>query len=133
MRGGQRGERALRLLDGLMVVLFGLSVIVQLNDPDPVAWIAIYAAAAVVSFLSMRGRLAWPFAAAVALAAAGWAVSIAPRVVGIVPFREMFGAFEMQNVGIEESREMYGLLLIAAWMAVAAVRAARRARPARLA
>jgi hypothetical protein len=37
----------------------------------------------------------------------------------------MFGAFEMQNVGIEESAEMFGLLIIAAWMAVPAVRAGR--------
>jgi hypothetical protein len=44
-----------------------------------------------------------------------------PRVVGHVPFREMFGAFEMRTVGIEESREMYGLLIIAAWMAVLAL------------
>jgi hypothetical protein len=39
----------------------------------------------------------------------------------------MFGAFEMRTVGIEESREMYGLLIIAAWMAVLAVRARRGA------
>ena len=39
----------------------------------------------------------------------------------------MFGAFEMRSVGIEESREMYGLLIIAAWMAGLAVRARRRA------
>ncbi|MDQ3996935.1 MAG: hypothetical protein M3303_07940 [Gemmatimonadota bacterium] len=56
---------------------------------------------------------------AVALA---WALTLAPRVVGGVPFREMFGALEMRTVGLEESREMYGLLIIAAWMAVLALR-----------
>jgi hypothetical protein len=31
----------------------------------------------------------------------------------------------MRTVGIEESREMYGLLIIAAWMAVLALHARR--------
>jgi hypothetical protein len=57
-----------------------------------------------------------------------WAVTLAPHVVGRVPFGEMFGAFEMKNVGIEESREMYGLVIIAAWMAVLALRAQRQNR-----
>ena len=54
-----------------------------------------------------------------------WAATLAPRVVGRVPFSDMFGAFEMKDVGIEESREMYGLLIIAAWMALIALRARR--------
>jgi hypothetical protein len=39
----------------------------------------------------------------------------------------MFGAFEMRTVGIEESREICGLLSIAASMALLAVRARRGA------
>jgi hypothetical protein len=38
----------------------------------------------------------------------------------------MFGAFEMESAAIEESREMYGLLLVAGWMAVLTLRARRR-------
>jgi hypothetical protein len=60
------------------------------------------------------------------LGALGWAATIAPRVLGKVPFGDMFGAFEMKNTGIEESREMYGLLLIAIWMGAVAVTAWRR-------
>jgi hypothetical protein len=37
----------------------------------------------------------------------------------------MFEAFEMRDLGVEESREMYGLAVVAAWMAVLAVRMAR--------
>jgi hypothetical protein len=40
----------------------------------------------------------------------------------------MFNEFEMRDLGIEESREMYGLLMIAAWMTVLALTARRRAR-----
>lgn len=39
------------------------------------------------------------------------------------PLILLHGAFEMRNVGVEESREMYGLLISAAWMAVLALRA----------
>jgi len=41
----------------------------------------------------------------------------------------MFTEFEMKNAGVEESREMYGLLIVAAWMAAVAV--AARLRSAR--
>jgi hypothetical protein len=40
----------------------------------------------------------------------------------------MFAEFEMANVGIEESREMYGLCIIATWMVAIAVAAWRRGR-----
>jgi hypothetical protein len=30
----------------------------------------------------------------------------------------MFGAWEMKDTGVEESREMYGLLIVAGWMVV---------------
>jgi hypothetical protein len=57
-----------------------------------------------------------------------WAATIASRVVGQVPFLSMFEQFEMKDVHVEESREMYGLLLVAAWMTAVAVAAARRKR-----
>jgi hypothetical protein len=110
-----------------MLVLFACSVVVQFNDPDPFGWVALYAAAAGACALSLGRRLRWWFPAVVAAAALVWASTIAPRVVGIVPFLEMFGAFEMKSVAIEESRELYGLALTAGWMAVLSVRTARRA------
>jgi hypothetical protein len=54
-------------------------------------------------------------------------VTIAPRVLGRVPFLDMFNEFEMRDLGIEESREMYGLLMIASWMTALALSARRRA------
>ena len=75
-------------------------------------------------FSALR-RLRWAFPAILCVVALGWAATISPHVVGLVPFGEMFSAWEMKDVGVEESREMYGLLIIAAWMAVVAVRARR--------
>ena len=115
-----------RVADGIFLLLFAFSVVVQVNDPDPLRWIAIYAAAAVACLVG--SRLHWTAPVAIGLVALAWAVTLAPNVIGRVPFREMFQEFEMKNRGVEESREMYGLLLIAGWMAVLGHRAFWRGR-----
>jgi Transmembrane family 220, helix len=123
-------SRGWRAADAVMSLLFTFGAVVQVNDPDPARWIAVYALAAAACLLSLLRRTRWSFPAILGAVALGWAATLAPRVVGRVPFGEMFGAFEMQSVGIEESREMYGLLIIAVWMAVLAWRAWRD--PARM-
>ncbi len=110
-----------------MLLLFALGAAVQLNDPDPVRWFAVYALAAAACLLSLLRRGHWALPALLCAVALVWAATLAPGVAGRVPFADMFGAFEMKNIGIEESREMYGLLIIAAWMAGLAVRAGRGA------
>jgi len=113
----ERFAAAWKAADALFLLMFLFSVIVQLNDPDPLPWIAIYGAAAVACLLSLIGRLPWWFAVITGLVAVAWAFTIAPRVLGQVPFLDMFEYFEMKDIGVEESREMYGLLLIAGSMA----------------
>jgi hypothetical protein len=115
------------IANGVMSLLFAFAVVVQINDPDPFAWMAIYGLACVACVLALLRRGHWLIPAAAGAAAITWAVTIAPRVLGRVPFLDMFNEFEMRDTGIEESREMYGLLLIAAWMTVLALTARRRA------
>ena len=119
------GRKIWKVGDWVMLLAILFSIVVQFNDPDPFAWIAIYGLAAGASVLGLLGRGHWACPAVVGLVAAVWAARIAPRVLSQVPFLAMFGAFEMENAGIEESREMYGLVFIATWMVVLAVRAAR--------
>jgi hypothetical protein len=118
-----RRSRVWLVADTLFLLMFAFSVVVQVNDPDPWAWMAIYALAGVACALALANRSRWWFPMIVSLIAIAWSASIAPRVIGKVRFLDMFGAFEMKNIGIEESREMYGLLLIAVWMAVLVLRA----------
>jgi hypothetical protein len=125
---GARRSRVWLVADVVLLLMFAFSVVVQVNDPDPWAWMAIYALAGVACALALTKRLRWWFPALIGVIALAWSASIAPRVIGKVRFLDMFGAFEMKNIGIEESREMYGLLLIALWMVVLAWRA--RAAPA---
>lgn len=113
----------------LMLAMFAASVAVQINDPDPLGWMAIYGAATIVAGREVRRRNRPLFPALVALVALVWAATIAPRVIGKIPFGSMFGAFEMKDLGVEESREMYGLLLVAVWMAAVALAAWRRKSP----
>ena len=116
--GSSRFAAAWKVADALFLLMFVFSVVVQVNDPDPLAWMAMYGAAAIACLLSLLGRVPWWFAVLVGLVALGWAATLAPRVLGNVPFLSMFAEFEMKDIGVEESREMYGLLIIAGWMAV---------------
>ena len=119
---------AWKITNLVLALLFSFAVVVQVNDPDPISWMAIYAAAAVVCFLELRNGSRWWSPAIVGIIAVIWAATIAPRVIGSVPFGEMFGEFEMKNEGVEESREMYGLLIVAAWMFAVAARSARSSK-----
>jgi len=107
-------------VSGFMALLFVFAAAVQYNDPDPIRWMAIYGAAAIVS-----GWAAWRLAGLpsfapglVGLAALVWACTIAPRALGKVSPLAMFQSWEMKNAVIEENREMFGLLIVAAWMLV---------------
>ena len=112
---------AWRAANVVMLLLFAGSALLQLNDPDPAAWIAIYTAAAVLCAAELRGFLRPLYPALLSLTALTWAATIAPRVLGKVPFAAMFAEFEMRDLGVEESREMYGLVIVAVWMAVLAL------------
>ena len=114
----------------LMLMMFVFSVIVQYNDPDPYVWMPVYGAAAVACALELAHKLRWWFPTLVGIGSVGWAATIAPHVFGRVPFLEMFSAWEMKNTGVEESREMYGLLIVAVWMIVLAFANRRPAKGA---
>ena len=119
-------SRAWTVANAVMLVAFVLSVIVQFNDPDPLLWSMTYGIAAVVCWLELRRRTNPWIPAGIAAASLAWAATLAPRVIGTVPFSAMFEEFEMANIAIEESREMYGLVLIAIWMIAVASAAWRR-------
>ena len=113
----------LRVLSGLMTLLFLFSVAVQYNDPDWYLWMAIYAAAAILSALAALrpGKPDGRAAALVALIAAVWALTIVPRVWGRVTWAEIGGDYVMKTPAIEEARESIGLGIVAMWTALLAI------------
>jgi hypothetical protein len=111
-----------RAADIAMLVVFLLSALVQINDPDPLPWIAVYGAAAALcaASLARRGSRAAPaLLLAVSLAAAA---RLAPRVLASAEIADIFGSMKATDPLVEETREMLGLLIVAAWMAVLAWR-----------
>ncbi|HJQ20215.1 MAG TPA: transmembrane 220 family protein [Gemmatimonadaceae bacterium] len=113
----------------VMVLLFLFSASLQFNDPDPVQWVAVYTAAAVISGMEAARRTRVQVPIALALIAVVWAGFIASDVHN-ARFADMFAQWEMKNVQIEEERETYGLLIVAAWMIGIAVATWRRRSPA---
>ena len=94
-----------KVLSLLMAALFLWAAYVQLNDPDTLTWVAIYAIAAVGSVLFFIGKL--PYWASLLLAIA--------YLVGAFMFWPesyegvRFGEREMANMNIERGRESLGL------------------------
>lgn len=115
-----------RAANVVMLLAFAFSVIVQFNDPDSLIWISIYGVAAAACALELSGRGGVGLPGATAVFAFAWAMQLAERAFGEVPFSAMFGDWEMQDVRIEEAREMYGLAIVAVWMVVLAIAAYRR-------
>ena len=105
----------------LTSLVFALGAAVQYNDPDPLEWICIYLAAALSSAAWGRIRLVWVAAAVVALAALVWALWIGYEMSEWVRPDHMFEPMESRGGAVEQSRELWGLALIASWMAWLAV------------
>jgi hypothetical protein len=113
---------------GVMAILFLFAVAVQHNDPDPLRWMAIYGLAAVACVLAVAGRLPRLAPVLVGAAALAWAATLARGVVGRVSMGQLFESYAMKSEVVEEAREMGGLLIVAAWMAVLALVGSRPGR-----
>jgi len=97
-------------------LLFAYSAVVQLNDPDPVRWFALYGSAAVLSLASLLVVVPRAIFGGIALVASLWAATLVPSVLSV-------GSF----TGSEEERELGGLTLVAL---VGVVFCSRGRRPA---
>lgn len=114
----------MRWLHGLMAALFVFSAVLQLNDPDPWAWVAVYLVAAGLTAVAASGRYPpWrrPGAVTLALVALTWALAVAWSSPRLPPLADLFGDWGMYAAGIEERRETLGLLMLSAWAAVVAL------------
>lgn len=116
--------RGFRVLSALLVAYFCFATLVQLNDPDPLRWSAIYAAAALTTGLVAWGNLGPVWPAGLGVVALVWALFLLPTAIG-TSFRELFRSWQMMSPGMEVGRESLGLVIVAAWMAVLYRRALR--------
>lgn len=108
----------LRIVSGIMFLIFGLCIAVQINDPDGSFWMVIYAFPALVSAMAVFNK----FTIASVLGAIAYPVAFAV----LMPWDhiDQLGAYvsevHMSSQASEYSREAIGLLIAGVWMAVLA-------------
>lgn len=97
--------------------LFALSVYVQHNDPDPVLWMIIYAAAAVACLLAAAGKRSVVIPAVIGGTALVWALTLVPSALAFLRSDHEAVGFTMKTGdALEElARECGGLLLVFLW------------------
>ena len=108
-----------------MATLFGLSALLQWNDPDPLAWIAIYSACTISCLLAFTPFRIWWIPVIVAALCLLWAGSLVPGIYAestTINWSEVIGSIEMKSMQSEIVREIGGLLIAAMWMLLLAFR-----------
>ena len=123
----RKSGRAFGAVNGGFGILFLISAAIQFNDPDPVRWTLIWAAAAAACLV--RGRVGWDWllAGAVCAAALLWAAILAPSALPGLELGDLAKAMQAETPQIELGRELLGLLIVAVWMAVLVFVGSRRA------
>lgn len=112
----------MRLANLLFLLAFLLSVAVQHNDPDPLRWMALYAAAAAACLAwDRRWGPRWLPAVPGGVALA-WSVAVLVAVPAGVDVGHAVTDWHMHAGGSEEVRELGGLWLVVGWMGALAWR-----------
>ena len=112
-------------------LVFTIFALLQLNDPDPLGWTAIYAITAVLWASAARDKVPRWICAVVAVIAVAWMFTLLPGFtdwIRVGSFAQLFGSLSMDKPYIEESREFLGLALILASTAYLEISTRRRER-----
>jgi hypothetical protein len=116
-------SRVFRIAAGVMAALFVVSAAVQWNDPDPVYWIAIYGAAALLAARAAQGDVPLVANLVALLAFAALALRALPDL--LAAREEALMHWHMLETSDELAREAGGLLLCAVWSGLQTVMAWR--------
>jgi hypothetical protein len=96
-----------------LAALFSLSAGLQVNDPDPAGWFAIYMAAALAVGLLPGHRATAPIAIAVGLIAAAWGAYLGKQVFGQIGVSDLWLKMSEKGGAVEVGREAAGLAIVA--------------------
>lgn len=128
MRGGKR--RVLGAIERILGALFLVSAALQLNDPDPLGWVAIYTLGGVACLWPSGSRAKLLLAGSAAAAAWVWAAVLAPRTLGGgIVLSDLVKRMDTKTPQVELGRELLGLVMLAATLSVVALGARRGAEP----
>jgi hypothetical protein len=105
----------MRILNSILALMFIAFAFLQVNDPDPVLWILIYGAMAVLSVMAIFEYFIPALMYALAVGYAVYLVILFPGVMDWFnsPDRSLLfdDIAKMQYTYIEEAREFLGLLI----------------------
>lgn len=95
----------------LLMILFA---VVQLNDPDPALWVAIYGYTALIAFMGFRQRFypVWAIAGGVAFLGGGLYL-LPTEITSWFQAEKQTSGLEMTLPFVEEGREAMGLFICA--------------------
>ncbi len=113
-------SRGLTVVNYLMVAAFAVCAAVQLNDPDSILWIAIYALAAGICLGVGARLLPWWVPGAALVASISFGVVLATQAEG-VKWADITSSLSMKTLEVEKAREAGGLIIVGIWMAVLTV------------
>ena len=105
----------MKIFAWVCIVIFFLFALVQLNDPDPIGWTAIYLCAAGLWVTAAYDKVARWACAGVAIVVLVWMYVWLPgflQWVHVGTMAQLVGALSMEKPYIEEAREFLGLGLI---------------------
>ena len=106
----------MKLFNIFLVILFVLFAVVQYNDPDPWAWIALYTFVAVVSGFAASGRYnRYVLLGGLAICLI-WMITLVPDFISWIKMGAptITGSMKAEEPHIELTREFLGLLVCGA-------------------
>src|SRR5688572_23683379 len=122
----------MRILNSILALMFIAFAFLQVNDPDPVLWILIYGAMAVLSVMAIFEYYIPVLIYALSVGYAVYLVILFPGVMDWFnsPDRSLLfdDIAKMQYTYIEEAREFLGLLICEAVLVFYVLRARASAR-----
>ena len=104
----------MKIVNSIYTLIFLYFIIVQYNDPDPVAWILIYSVIGLLCISSAFGFYRRWIAYAVLVLAGIWMLTLLPSLwqwLRYEPADALLYGMSPDKMYIEESREFLGLLL----------------------
>ncbi len=112
----------MKIFNAIFALLFLSFAALQYNDPDPVIWILIYGAMAVVCFMAIRGRYSNPAMIGLAAVYIVYALLLSPALLTWLSSDDRSLLFDdlakMQYPYIEETREILGLMICLVVLAI---------------
>ena len=116
-----------RIASWAMAVLLATCVALQYNDPDPVRWMAIYGAGALLSLVLPARRPAALAGLIVGAVCAAWAISLVYATWGVIGLSDLTGKMSEKGGAVEAGREAGGLAIEGAWLVLGSWFRLRRA------